>query len=133
MINVDFGKNEEKNSSFSANIPSSAKCYLFRGTFTINGMKEPDLIYRFSSITHTTKNSFKLVFIELEDFKATKIFDNAVKNNYTFDLHIDYYDDTLTNVMYSSDYKNCSIVHKHEFDLSVTEKEGLELIVECTY
>ncbi|MBO7693308.1 MAG: hypothetical protein J6T10_11820 [Methanobrevibacter sp.] len=133
MINVDFGKNEEKNSAFSANMPSTAKCYLFRGTFTINGMKEPDLTYRFSSITHTSKNSFKLVFIEMEDFKATKIFDNAVKNNYTFDLHIDYYDDKLTNVMYSNDYKNCSIVYKHEFNLSVSIKAGLELIVECTY
>ena len=133
MINVDFGKNEENVSAFNANLPSTAKSYLFRGTFTINGMKEPDLTYRFSSITHTSKNSFKLVFMEMEDFKATKIFDKAVKNNYTFDLHIDYYDDKLTNVMYSKDYKYCSIVYKHEFDLSVTEKEGLKLIVECTY
>ena len=69
----------------------------------------------------------------MEDFKAAKIFDNAVKNNYTFDLHIDYYDDKLINVRYTNDYKNCSIAYKHEFDLSVTEKEGLKLIVECTY
>lgn len=134
MINVEFGNKEENKSSFNVNnMPSTAKCYLFSGTFTINGVKEPDLTYRFSSITHTSKNSFKLVFMEMEDFKAAKIFDNAVKNNYTFDLHIDYYDDKLISVMYSNDYKNCSIAYKHDFDLSVSEKESLKLIVECTY